>query len=362
MADELTCERFHDGTELKGPTRLVIENGVVRLIEPYQGHCEHHLVAPGLVDLQMNGWGDVDVADAGTDDLHRLGAELASLGTTTWLATLITAPLDVMSRRAGRLHDAVESGAVQGLEGIHLEGPFLGRSPGAHLTDHIVPADVEWLASLPSSVRLVTLAAETPNASSAIALLEGRGTRVSLGHSSPTREEFEAALAAGAGMVTHLFNGMSGIHHRHGGLALWAMVDETLAVGVIADMVHLSPEALRLAFLSDRGARPFLVSDSVAWRTPWAVRRGVAVVDGAPRLPDGTLAGSSTCLAEGVRRSVVAGAPLEEVLVAATSRPARLIGAAHAGCLAVGGPADLVIFDEDLHVRGVCTRLPSGRA
>lgn len=362
MTRVLTCETFHDGHVLRGPTRIELDEDTIVEIAPHDGPCEYALVAPGLVDLQMNGWDDVDVADAPLSDLERLGSTLAGLGTTSWLATIITAPRDALDERIRRLDDAHRSGRVPGLVGMHLEGPFLGRSPGAHPRAHIIDADIDWLEALPPSVRLVTLAAETANAEAAIALLTRRGISVSIGHSSPTRAEFDAAIAAGAASVTHLFNGMSGIHHREGGLALWALTTPGLAMGVIADMVHVSPDAVALAFLSDRGARPYLVSDSVAWQTPWAHRRRIAVVDGAPRLPDGTLAGSATCLADGVRRAVQAGVDRSAALASATSRPARLIGQSTLGTLVPGGPADLVVFEEDVRIVDVLSRLPSGRA
>lgn len=363
MTEILTCERFFDGETLHGPTLVRINEGVIDGISPHGGTCDHHLICPGFVDLQMNGWDDVDVATATADDLVRLGVALAAHGTTSWLGTIVTAPLTDMDRSISVVANSHGSGTVPGLVGMHLEGPFLGGSPGAHRRRHIIDADPGWLASLPGVVRLVTLSPENPTAVEAIRVMVSRGITVSLGHSQPTRTQFDAAVEAGATMVTHLFNGMSGIHHRTGGLALWALTNRAVSWGLIADMVHVSPEAVALAFSVDNGSRACLVSDSVAWQSPWAVGRGVRVVDGAPRLADGTIAGSNTTLADCVRLAVTrSGVDLRAALAAATSGPAGLLGDATIGRLGVGSRADLVVLDAGLHVVDTRTRLPSARA
>lgn len=363
MTETLTCERFFDGERLHGPSRITIDEGVLTTISSHDGTCDHHLISPGFVDLQINGWDDIDVATASTDDLVRLGSTLATRGTTSWLGTIVTAPLDQMSRSISAVADSRRRVTVPGLVGMHLEGPFLGGSPGAHRRRHIIDADPAWIDSLSDVVRLVTLSPENPTAEEAVRLLVSRGITVSLGHSQPTREQFDVAVAAGASMVTHLFNGMSGVHHRTGGLALWALTDRSVSWGLIADMVHVSPEAVALAFAVDSGARTCLVSDSVAWRSPWAVDRGVHIVDGAPRLADGTIAGSSTTLADCVRLAVTtSGVDLRAALAAATSTPARLLGDATIGRLGVGSGADIVVLDAGLHVVDARTRLPSARA
>lgn len=363
MAETLTCRSFFDGTSLVGPTRITIDGGVLTAVERHNGSCEHHLVTPGFVDVQMNGWDDIDVAHATVDDLERLGSTLASLGTTAWLGTLVTAPFTEMNSSIAALEAALESGRVIGLVGAHLEGPFLGGSPGAHRRRHIVEPDLQWIDGLPAAVRLVTMAAEHDTTPEAIRALRARGVIVSLGHSTPTRSQFDLAVEAGATMTTHLFNGMSGIHHRDGGLALWSLTTPDIVCGLIADMVHVGPDAVTLAFSVDSGTRICLVSDSVAWRSAWATSRGVEIIDGAPRLGDSTIAGSCTPLAECVRLAVTrSGVPVETALAAATSVPARLLGDRDLGRLRVGGPADLVALDDSLRVTTTRTRLPSARA
>ncbi len=357
------CGLFFDGEILHRDVRVVVEDGSVAALEPLSGLADVHLVAPGLVDVQMNGFDDVDVAAAAPGDLARLDEHLLAEGTTDWLGTIVTAPLDRMARVIGGLHAALDDGAAPGMVGVHLEGPFLGRAPGAHRIADIVPADATWIAALPSSVRLVTLAPEQTGAKAAVEHLVGAGVVVSLGHSRPGRTQYETAVAAGATMVTHLFNGMSGVHHRDGGLALWALVDPRVTVGLIGDGVHVAPEAVRLAFSVDAGRRVCLVSDSVAHRSVGAAARGVSLVDGAPRLPDGTLAGSASPLSACVRRTVRdAGVDLGAALRAATTVPARLLGRHDLGVVRRGGTARLTVWDEDLRVVETVRGLQSARA
>lgn len=159
-------------------------------------------------------------------------------------------------------------------------------------------------------------------------------------------------------MVTHLWNGMSGIHHRDDGMALAALLDDRVATGLIADMTHVRPEAVALAFRAKRGRGVVLVSDTVAWESEWARTRGVTLVDGAPRLHDGTLAGSATPLAECVRRAVqISSVELVSALRAATSSPADVIGDGSVGRIRVGAACDILTFDEAPSVVRAACRL-----
>ena len=345
----LTAETFFDGHLLHGPSRIEHdESGTVVSITAHHGTTDHRLICPGFVDLQMNGWDDVDVAGADATDLARLDSLLWNEGTAHWLGTIVTAPLAAMSSAIDRLADARPT--TPGMLGVHTEGPFLGGRPGAHDTRHIVGADPEYIASLSDAVRLVTLAAENDGAVAAIRALVARGCLVAIGHSSPTQDQWDRAVRAGASMVTHLFNGMSGIHHRDGGLALWALVDERITCGLIADGHHVRDEIVRLAFSAAPG-RIVLVSDSVAWRSAWAVSRGLAIDTGVAMLPDGILAGSSTSLRGCVKRAVQhAGVPLADALRAATSAPAELIGATGAGSIRIGARADMIALDHRFEV------------
>jgi N-acetylglucosamine-6-phosphate deacetylase len=152
-------------------------------------------------------------------------------------------------------------------------------------------------------------------------------------------------------MVTHLYNGMSGVHHRDDGVALAALTDDRVVAGLIADNVHVSPRAIRLAFAAKTARRICLVSDSIAWESAWARNAGVSIVGGAPRLPDGTLAGSSATLASCVRNVIaLSGVDTCDALTSATSTPADLMGFPQTGRIRVGDRAEILCLDTDLHV------------
>lgn len=362
MSEIVTCQHFFDGEVMHGACRLTYVDGVVLSIEQFEGFAEHYLIAPGFVDIQMNGFEQWDVARGSQDDLVALGSRLRELGTTTWLGTITTAPLDSLSRSIATIDSAITSNFAPGCAGIHIEGPFLGGAPGAHNPAWIIPLDETWISQLPSSVRLLTLAAEQKEVASAISLLRRMNISVSMGHSKPSHEQWQQCRDAGAHIVTHLFNGMSGVHHRDDGLALFALNDRDVFAGLIGDLIHVSPHAVALAFTVKGDGRLCLVSDTVGWSSQWALKRDIQIRDGSPRLPDGTLAGSSTPLANCVQRVVQhAGVPLELALRAATSAPADAVGLSDVGRIAIGQPADFVALDDSLHVLGTWTRLVSLR-
>jgi N-acetylglucosamine-6-phosphate deacetylase len=356
----LTCDRFFDGESFRGSTRITIADDRVVSIDPHQGKADFHILAPGLIDLQMNGFSTVDVSEATVDELITLDLHLLSLGTTGWLATVITAPLERLTDRISFLDEVFRSGVCPGMLGIHIEGPFLGSAPGAHRPDWIVPIDLGWLSRLPESIRLVTIAPEQPDAAEATKLLSAKNVVVSMGHSRPTTQQIDDMIENGSTMSTHLFNGMSGVHHRDTGLALKTLIDHRVTAGLIADMSHVSAEAVSLAFAAKGPTGVCLVSDTVAWETERALRRGIELRDGAPQLTDGTLAGSATPLSECVRRCVHdAGVDSDVALRAATQTPARLLGISEQRWCQPGSVVDLIALDRDLHVVGVWRRLVS---
>jgi N-acetylglucosamine-6-phosphate deacetylase len=350
VAISYTTQHYFDGQVLHPSTEIVVHDGIIEAIRPYTGAAEHFVISPGLIDVQMNGFGTVDVSVANSDDFAKLDADLLSHGTTSWLATVVTAPLDRLDTSI-RLLDSNISNFDTGCVGVHVEGPFLGKAPGAHNPSWIIPFDDEWCAQLPTTVKLITVAPEQINVNNHIQQLVNRGICVSLGHTEATEQQWNEAVAAGSQMVTHLFNGMSGIHHRTGGVALFALTDERIVCGLIADMVHVSPRAVSLAFATKGHNGICLVSDSIAWDAQWAQRRGIKVLNGAPRLPDGTLAGSSTPLSQCVQHVVQkCGVSLASALASATSTPASILGYPQLGRVIVGQRADLAVFDDELSV------------
>ncbi|MEY4172931.1 MAG: hypothetical protein RI900_96 [Actinomycetota bacterium] len=335
-----------------GPIRVHTTGGVIEALEPLARTESELTLSPGFVDLQVNGIDDVDVTTADGDQWQRLDQLLIAQGVTSWCPTLVTMPLDRYERPLGRISTAMhrpDDGRPH-IAGVHLEGPFLGDAPGAHRREHIVGIDLDWIRTLPPHVAVMTLAAEQPLAVEATRILTSSGRLVALGHTRCTESEFDAAVAAGARLVTHVFNGMSGVHHREPGVAAFALTNPAVCGSLIADGVHVHPRVLHLAASALGPTRTVLVTDSVAWRAGTVGPIGMQLRDGAPRLPDGTLAGSAVTMDAAVRMLVSSGIALQHAVRAASTVPASLIGLHDRGEIGVGRRADLVALSPDLQV------------
>jgi len=332
------------------PGAVDVEDGRIVAVRAASGPVENATLAPGFIDVQLNGYDDVDVAVAEGNSWDRLEELLLRQGVTAWLPTIVTSPLNLYDAVLARVTAAAATRgpASPAILGAHLEGPFLGGAPGAHDPDLIRDVNLDWLASLPPIVRLMTLAPEQPAALDAIRALDARGMVVALGHSTASFEEATAAIDAGGRLVTHCFNGMGPLHHRRPGLVGAALSDDRATVSVIADLHHLHPAAVRLAFRAKPRGKVVLVSDAIAWHAD-----GVAVVDGAARFADGTLVGAIAGLDQAVANTVLhAGVDLFDAVYAASTAPADLLGLADRGRIAPGGRADFVALDDDLRVTG----------
>lgn len=370
----ILTRRLFDGESLGGPAVVVVDedSGTIVSVDSDPAATERigtrstevDLLSPGFIDLQVNGWADLDVADCSDEVISRLDDALAGTGTTSYLPTLTTARHDVLELRVSALDRCLrgrerrgDNGRGSGAVGIHLEGPLLGSRHGAHPGDHVVGSDAaaEWIDALPATVSMMTVGCESPHAPALVRVLAGRGVVVALGHTAPSEQQFRAAVDAGASLVTHLWNAMSGVHHREDGLAAMALTTDSLAATLIADGVHVGRRAAAIAFRTKAPGTVALVSDSVAWSSRRCLDAGATVgPDGAVRLPDGTLAGATRPVADGVRRLILEwGHDPAEALRAATSTPARILGTTDRGRVAVGLRADLVGLDEGLVARRV---------
>jgi len=321
------------------------------------------LAVPGLVDLQVNGYAGVDFLTSEVEGWRSAAQALARDGVTAYVANLITAPSGATAAAlttAGLVVD--DSGPVLPRHGsrclgAHLEGPFLAPARrGTHPEQHLRLPSRELLEPLLATgpVVGVTIAPELPGAIEVIGWLAARGVLVALGHSDATAAAAEAGFDAGARTVTHVFNAMSGMASREPGLAGTALAREDVLVQAILDGCHLSPETAAVV-VAAAGRRLVLVSDAVAAaRAPDGTYRfgdvEVTKVGETARNAEGGLAGSVSPLLACVRRAVEAGATLENAVVAASSRPARLIGRTDLGRLRPGDPADAVVLDDALEV------------
>lgn len=337
---------------IAGPHEVVCEQGLITSVNPISSNYEEILLSPGFIDLQVNGIDTVDVAHAYGNDWWILDRALLRQGITTWCPTLVSAPLKGYPEKYKQIIEAQnrDVGMQPNIAGMHLEGPYLGGALGAHDPRYVEHANSNWFSNLPSSVKLVTVAPENISAMTAIASLHARNIVVSIGHTRASNELTIAAIDAGARLVTHLFNGMSGIHHRDDGVALVALTDDRVSVSLIADLVHVQPRAINLAFrVKPRDV--VLITDSVAYRSESAVRRGIMVHGGAPRLPDGTLAGSTLAMNKAIKNVVqMCSVDLHTAIQAATATPARILGLSDRGVIAIGHRADLVAMDSTFDV------------
>ncbi|HSL59266.1 MAG TPA: hypothetical protein VK866_15575, partial [Acidimicrobiales bacterium] len=185
------------------PGVVHVEGDRIVAVEPTVDDPPDLVIAPGFVDLQVNGHDDVDVARAVGADWDRLDGLVAAQGVTTWCPTLVTAPPDRLAPALERIAAAARRpGARPAIAGAHLEGPFLGDRPGAHRADWFVDPTPERLAAIGDGVAIVTLAPERPGALDAIAELAGRGVVVALGHSGADHASALVAADAGATLVT----------------------------------------------------------------------------------------------------------------------------------------------------------------
>lgn len=305
------------------------------------------VIAPGFVDLQVNGLGDVDFSRANPAGWRRAGARQLDSGVTSYLPTLTSAPLDRYEEAIGRAAVAAEEARAAGLariEGVHLEGPFLGDAPGAHPRELLRVVDAAWLMATvdawPGFVRLVTLAPEADPGLAGVRALVARDVLIALGHSRCSYEDAVAAADAGARLVTHLFNAMGPLAHRAPGLAGAALADDRLTPTLIADFVHVHPAVVAVAA---RATACALVTDAVAVEVDYG-GRGVIEQDGAAWLDDGTLTGSTLTLDRAVR-NVAELVGVARAVEMATTIPARLLELDTYGGRGIGGRADLVVLD-----------------
>ncbi|MFN4130596.1 MAG: N-acetylglucosamine-6-phosphate deacetylase [Paracoccaceae bacterium] len=351
---------WHDDAVLLTDDALVI--GLASSVPPGAEVVElaGGILAPGLIDLQVNGGGGFMV-DGRTDaqTLRAICQTHARLGTTGLLPTLITDTFDATARV---IEAGVASIGTPGFLGLHLEGPHLDpRRKGAHDPALIRPMEDRDLAMLIRAARrlpalMVTLATSAARPDQ-IAALAAAGVIVSLGHSECTYDEAEAAIKSGARCATHLFNAMSQLGNREPGL-VGAVLGHNIAAGVIADAIHVAPATLRIA-LSVRPDGLFLVSDCMATagteQTEFTLGgRRILRRDGRLTLEDGTLAGADLSLPQAVAVMVhKIGLSPERALAMATRAPAQVIGRDDLGQLTAGARADLVHLSDAFQVQGV---------
>jgi N-acetylglucosamine-6-phosphate deacetylase len=316
-------------------------------------------VVPGFVDIHTHGGGGATYSTTDPEEAGKVAAFHARHGTTTTMASLVTAPLDDLVSQTACLADLITDGVVRG---VHLEGPFLSEARcGAHeptLLRDPVESDVAKVLS--DAVKMVTIAPELPGGLDAIRQVVGAGAVAALGHTDATYEQMIAGADAGATVATHLFNGMRPFHHRDPGPVGAALNDPRLLLEVINDGMHLDPQVVRVALAAAGVGRIALITDAmVATGMPngryLLGSLEVDVTDGLATLAHGThsIAGSTLTMDVAFANAVKAGVSLVDASRMASTTPAETFGWYDVGGIETGKRADLVVLDEEYAVRKV---------
>src|SRR5256714_4287885 len=315
------------------------------------------IIAPGFIDLQVNGYGGHDAA-AGADAIAAMSDALPATGVTAFLPTLISAPVEVGAQFVAAVGAASEAQGARVL-GAHIEGPFLNPSfRGAHLRAHLAeptPENVDVIAA--ARPRLVTLAPELPGALAAAERLHQSGIVVAAGHTGADFEQGRKAIAAGVRFATHIYNAMPPVHHRRPGIALALLLDPRVTVGLIADGEHVHPAVCEQLLRVKGASRIALTTDqtSAAGSPPgtYALSGRAVISDGrVVHLEDGTLAGSAATMPDLVRLMArLPGVGVARAISLASAVPAKVLGENRLGRIHEGACADLIVLDPDLRVR-----------
>ncbi|GMA62706.1 N-acetylglucosamine-6-phosphate deacetylase [Alicyclobacillus fastidiosus] len=355
---------------------LSVENGVIRDLG--EGNLPEALIRdsftsidaggqwifPGFIDLHIHGGDGYEVMDGTVKAIDAVGRFHATRGTTGWLPTTLTAPIDALERALSASHEASlrQEGGAQIL-GVHLEGPFISPDKcGAQNPEYVIPPSIELLERLTGIanglVKKVTIAPERDGALEAIRWMSSRGIIPSIGHTDGTLAQTLAGVRAGARHATHLFNAMRGLHHREGGTVGAALLSDDVICELIADGHHVDVDVMKLVYDVKGREKLVLITDAMtaAGKPDGEYKLGeldVIVEDGVAVLKEGhNLAGSTLTMDAAVRNMVrlVGVNPWDAAHMAALV-PARELGLQdRKGSVAVGKDADLVMMDESLQV------------
>ena len=372
---------FTPATELPD-AGILIRDGVIEAVGPRSSltlpagarevSATDKTAVPGFLDVHIHGAGGHDVMEASESALRAVAATIGAHGTTSFLATTVTADPDAICKSSQGIaryialqHDATTPGAE--VLGLHFEGPFISsirrgvhppqwiKLPSAELLDRFVKAAA-------GNARLITLAPELLGAIPCIDAARKAGLVVGIGHTDATYEQARAAVAHGAHHAIHTFNAMRPFSHRDPGVIGAVLTSPDITAELIADGVHVDETAMRLLLQAKGPAGVVLISDGIsATAMPdgkyWLGGCEITVSGGVCRNSEGRLAGSTLTLDRALRNIVALGASLPDALRMLTLNPAALLGIEHKkGILHADADADIVLLDESLRVTQVFIR------
>lgn len=320
-------------------------------------------VLPGFIDMHIHGANGKDVMDANFDALETISKTLAAEGTTSFLATTMTASKHEIEDALVHVRDYMQhQNEIHGATvlGVHLEGPFLSPNKvGAQRSDLILHPDISlvehWQKISNNIIKLITLAPELPNSLDMIHYLKKNNILASIGHSDATFAETMTAINAGCSHVTHLFNAMRGVHQREPGAVTAALLSNDVTAEIIVDGIHLHPAIVELIFKLKKNC--VLVTDAMRAKclcdgTYDLGGQQVEVKNNTARLTDGTLAGSTLKMSDAIKLMMqFTSCNLSDIIRFTSENPAKSLGIFHErGSIKENKIADLVVLDEKFDV------------
>jgi len=320
------------------------------------------VVTPGFIEPHIHGCGGVDVMDGTYESLNAVSRIVARHGTTSFLATTVSAPLEILSVALEKL-GGLMARSLDGAQpaGIHLEGPFINADKrGTHKAENVLPPYLsllsKWIGLANNSLRLVTIAPELPGADALARFAKDAGVAVAMGHSNATFEEASNGVDLGICYAVHTFNAMRAFSHRDPGIVGAVLTDDRVFAEIIADGIHVAPSAVRLFARAKGRERVLLVTDAIsAMDMPdgtYALGTDtVNVVNGVCRDAEGRLAGSTLTQELALRNFTKWTAwSVEDAVLGLTLNPARALKLQRKGSLEPGADADVVIMDKTFRI------------
>lgn len=343
---------------------ILIQNGIIKKIDTvaFAEVKEKYFIAPGLTDIQINGYLGVDFTgpNLNPNEIKNVVNALYKDGITSFLPTIITSDNETIIENFKVLNEALENPEVsRSIPGFHLEGPFISPLKGfrgAHLEKYIQKPDwdlfLKFQSAANNKIKLVTLAPEIPGAIDFIKMLSENNIIVSLGHHNGNSEQIEAAVNAGAVLSTHLGNGCANEIDRHNNPIWPQLSNDKLSISIIADGYHLTKDEVRTFYKVKGNDKTILISDELdlAGLEPGEYIRGerkVLLTENVVKFPEeNVLAGAASSIKKGIENMVkFTGCKLSEAVKLATENPAELLKLNSIGKLEVGKRANIILFD-----------------